>query len=108
MKHLLFVFFIVVLTSCGSSKPVVKKELHIKNHVFSPSIVRAKENEVLKLIVYNDDNTVEEFESFDLKREKIVPAKGKITVTVGPLKKGSYEFFGEFNMETAKGKIIVE
>ena len=52
--------------------------------------------------------TVEEFESFDLKREKIIPAKGKVIVIVGPLSSGEYSFFGEFHQETAQGKLIVK
>jgi hypothetical protein len=37
-----------------------------------------------------------------------VPGKGKIIVMVGPLKPGKYEFFGEFNMDTAQGALIAE
>jgi len=43
-----------------------------------------------------------------LNREKIVPGNGRITIFVGPLEAGEYEFFGEFNQDTAKGKIIAK
>jgi hypothetical protein len=35
-----------------------------------------------------------------------VPGNGRIVVFVGPLKPGKYEFFGEFNMATARGWLV--
>ena len=80
----------------------------IENHRFSPSEVIVPEGRRIKLIVKNNDNSVEEFESFDLNREKLVPGKGEIKVLFGPLKPGTYKFFGEFHEETAQGKIVVK
>lgn len=108
MKRIFLLVTTLLIFSCANSKEVVNSQTHIKNHRFYPAIIKIKENQVLKLTVYNEDSTIEEFESFDLKREKIVPGNNKIIVTMGPLKKGAYEFFGEFHMDTAKGKIIVE
>ena len=88
-----------------------EEEVHnikILNHKFLPSIIKASSGKVLKLHVFNEDSTVEEFESFDLKREKIIPGNKKIVLSVGPLKPGEYVFFGEFHQETAQGKIIVK
>ena len=56
----------------------------------------------------NQDPTPEEFESYDLNREKIVKGNAKITLFIGPLPPGVYAYFGEFNPETAQGKIIAE
>jgi len=54
------------------------------------------------LIVKNDDPTPEEFESTELRREKVVPGGQQVTVYIGPLKPGRYEFFGDFNPKTAR------
>lgn len=110
MRRLFLLVVLPLLTaiSCTNNAEIIRQDIHIKNHKFSPEIVKIKENQLLKLTVYNDDPTVEEFESFDFKREKIVPGNGKVIVTIGPLKKGSYDFFGEFHMDTAKGQLIVE
>ncbi len=62
----------------------------------------------IKLVVENRDATVEEFESHALNREKVVPAKGKAVIFVGPLAPGRYEFVGEFNQKTAQGVLIAE
>lgn len=86
----------------------VEYRLVIKGHRFQPVELRVPAGQKIKLIVDNQDPTPEEFESYSLNREKIVPGKGKIIVLVGPLKPGKYEFFGEFNMDTAQGVLIAQ
>ena len=58
--------------------------------------------------VLNQDPTPEEFESYTLNREKIVAGNGRIVLFVGPLEPGRYEFFGEFNMATARGWLVAK
>lgn len=82
--------------------------LVIKDHRFAPAELKVPAGEKIKLIVDNQDVTPEEFESHDLKREKIIQGKNKGTVLVGPLKAGTYRFFGEFNQETAQGVLIAD
>ena len=64
-------------------------------------------NTKFKIIVENLDNTIEEFESDDLKKEKLIGAGKKITLQISPLKAGEYKFYGDFHQKTAQGKIIV-
>ena len=62
----------------------------------------------VRLLVKNLDATPEEFESHDLKREKVIPGKSEATIIIGPLKPGTYKFVGEFHESTAKGSIIAK
>lgn len=80
----------------------------IKNHKFEPAELHVPADKKVKLIVDNQDATPEEFESESLSREKVIPAKSKGTVVIGPLAPGEYSYFGEFNPKTAQGKIIVD
>lgn len=80
----------------------------IKDHKFSPAEVTIPAGEKVALLVDNQDPTPEEFESHDFNREKIIGGNSKATILVGPLDAGTYEFFGEFNMDTAQGKLIVK
>lgn len=82
--------------------------VQIKDHKFSPVEIEVPENQKFKLVVENLDKTLEEFESDDLRREKLVGAGKKITILVGPLKTGEYKFYGDFHQKTARGKIIVK
>ena len=82
--------------------------LVIESHRFIPAELKVPAGQKIRLLVENRDPTAEEFESYDFNREKIVPGKGRIALFVGPLKPGRYEFFGEFNSDTARGFLIAE
>lgn len=80
----------------------------IKDHKFQPEELKVPAGKKIKLTVVNEDPTPEEFESFELNREKIIGGGRKAIIFIGPLKPGTYPFFGEFNMDTAQGRIIAE
>jgi hypothetical protein len=82
--------------------------LAIKDHRFTPDELKVPAHTKIKLIITNQDATPEEFESYELKREKLIPANAKGILFVGPLAPGRYEFFGEFNQKTARGVIVAE
>jgi len=83
-------------------------ELVIRNHRFEPAELRIPANVKVKVLVKNLDPTPEEFESYELKREKIIPGGASVPLFIGPLAPGSYPFFGEFNQATAQGRVVVE
>ena len=101
---------LLILLAVGIANYVVAKspvyEIIIKDHKFIPEKLEVPTGKKVRLLIRNTDSTVEEFESFDLKREKIVPSNGKIKVSIGPLKPGTYNYFGEFHAKTAQGQII--
>ena len=81
--------------------------LTLEGHRFSPGELTAKAGQKLRLVIFNKDKTPEEFESYDLNREKLVAPGSQIVVYVGPLSPGRYEFFGDFNPTTARGVLVV-
>jgi hypothetical protein len=82
--------------------------LVIRDHRFEPTEVRVPAGKKIRIVIDNQDSTPEEFDSYELDREKVVPAKSKVPVYVGPLAPGRYAFVGEFNAQTAKGVLVVE
>jgi len=82
-------------------------DIIIKDHQFHPARLEVPAGVKVKLIVDNQDPTPEEFESYELNREKVIMGNGKATVFVGPLEAGEYPFFGEFNQATAQGVLVV-
>ena|SRR5438067_9070283 len=83
--------------------------LTIKDHKFQPERVEVPAGIKFKLTVKNSDTTAEEFESFELNREKVVPAGKEIPVFLGPLDRGKeYPFFGDFHRDTAKGVLVAK
>ena len=99
MKNILRIMSLAGLAAFSVAARAAEPEivLTLKDHRFTPTEVNAPAGQKLKLVIENQDATPEEFESYALNREKIVPGGGRIVVYVGPLKPGRYEFFGEFN-----------
>ena len=82
--------------------------LVIREHRFEPTELKVPANQRIKLVVQNDDASAEEFESHALNREKVVPARSKVTIFIGPLKPGRYAFVGEYHEKSAQGVIVVQ
>jgi len=80
----------------------------LRDHKFEPAEITVPADKKVKLLIENQDATAEEFESYELNREKVVPAKGTISIFVGPLKPGRYPFFGDFHKDTAQGVLIAK
>lgn len=80
--------------------------LSISNHRFNPTQLEIPANTKVRLVIRNEDSTPEEFDSTQLRREKVIPGGSEATLYVGPLQPGTYEFMGEFHPETAKGRLI--
>ena len=105
--HKAVVIFLLFLANIvWAEKPVI--QLVIKDHLFYPSELIVPVNKKIKLIVDNQDSTPEEFESYELNREKVILGNSKAMIFIGPLAPGEYPFFGEFNMATAQGKLIAK
>ena len=92
--------------AAAAEDPVVR--LTIRNHRFEPAELVVPAGQKIKLEIDNQDATAEEFESYELNREKVVPGKATVVIFVGPLKPGRYPFFGDFNKESAKGVLIAK
>ena len=92
--------------SVTAATPVI--EIEIKDHLFHPSEIVIPANTKVKLVIRNLDPTAEEFESYELNREKVISGNSKTVLFIGPLPPGEYPFFGEFYPKTAQGKVLVE
>ena len=105
---LLLVSTVAAIVLAPASLRAQDVTITIKNHRFTPAEVKVPANKRVQITVVNDDPTPEEFESHEMKVEKVIPGKSKGVVRIGPLAPGRYPFFGEFNQATAKGVVIAE
>lgn len=81
--------------------------IEIRDHLFIPQTVRIPPGKKVRLVFINHDPSPEEIDSFDLNREKVIFGNSKGTIFVGPLPKGTYDFFGELHPNSAVGTVIV-
>ncbi len=106
VKVLLLLSGLIQISLLRAETPVIKIE--IQNHLFFPSEITVPVNTKIKLMIHNLDATSEEFESYELNREKVIMGNQKVIIFIGPLPTGEYPFFGEFYPKTAQGLIIVK
>ncbi|MET0357008.1 MAG: cupredoxin domain-containing protein [Cellvibrio sp.] len=103
LRVIIFLFF---STTVNAEIPTFT--LDIRDHLFYPALIKIPADTKVKLIVINHDASPEEFESYELNREKVIMGGAKAIIFIGPLPPGDYPFFGEFNPKTAQGLIRVE
>ena len=96
-----------VLTPCARAEgdPFV---LTFKDNKLEPAELQVPAGQEFKLVVKNADQTPEEFESGDLKLEKVIAGGSEAEFTIKALEAGSYEVYGEFHEDTAKGHIVAK
>ncbi|MHB8345931.1 MAG: cupredoxin domain-containing protein [Acidiferrobacterales bacterium] len=94
------------LLVCGNVLADVPKiSLTIKNQRFTPEQIQVPAHTKVEILVKNEDRFPAEFESADLSREVVVPGGSTVSVFVGPLSPGRYNFFNDFN-HAAKGWVV--
>ncbi len=110
MKNFLIIIILSAFILGSSAAFCADLEFHIKikDHRFEPNEITIPANQKFKLVIENLDKTLEEFESVDLKKEKLVGSGKTIVIPVSPLRPGEYRFFGDFHQKTAQGKIIAK
>ncbi len=100
-RHIMQIVLICSFAASAAAKAPVA--LILAGHKFQPDHIAVPANVRFKLTVTNNDATPDEFESPDLRVEKIVIPGQTITVSAGPLSPGSYKFFDDYHPETANG-----
>ncbi len=99
---------VIATAAAAHADPLPIIDLTIHNARFHPQTLKVPTGRKFKLRVTNRGPGVEEFESTDLNRERIVPPGRSIEIYLGPLKPGRYKIFGDFHPATARGEIVAE
>lgn len=99
---------LVIAASAVFAEELPSFHLTAKDGRFSPEKVEIPAGKKIKLVVQNEGPGPEEFESHELNREKMIMPGKSAEIIIGPLKAGTYGFYGEFHPQTAKGQIVVK
>jgi plastocyanin len=105
---LLLMIFLLAGFLLAQADDRVEIKMILKDNRFVPDEIRVQAGKSVTLSITNSDATAEEFESFALNREKLIPAGKTITIFLPKLQPGTYEFGGEFHPKTARGRLIVK
>lgn len=83
-------------------------QLTIRAGHFIPDTLEVPANTKFRLLIKNEGPGSEEFESVELRKEKVLAPGASSFLIFQPLKPGSYRFFGEFHPDTAQGRLIAK
>jgi hypothetical protein len=92
----------------ASAEGMPEYKLTIKGGRFIPETIEVPAGVKFKLLITNQGPGPEEFESYELKKESVMGEGITRPLVFAPLKPGTYPFFGEFHLDTAKGRIIAK
>ncbi|TXT39136.1 MAG: hypothetical protein FD135_2386 [Comamonadaceae bacterium] len=82
--------------------------LLIRDGHFIPATLKVPANTKFRLLIKNEGPAAEEFESLELRKEKVLAPGASSFLIFQPLKPGSYKFFGDFHPATAQGQLLAQ
>jgi hypothetical protein len=106
MKKLFLLLSLAACTAYADDMPTYILELN--DGALNPARIVVPADTKFRLQVHNTGNTPVEFESTQLRKEKVLAPGVKSSLVIQPLDKGEYKFFDEFHMATANGVIVAE
>jgi plastocyanin len=95
------------LTPMARSEDELTLNISMKDHKFDPAELNAPAGKAIVIILKNLDPAPAEFESKQLRVEKVVTGGGTITMRIRPQEPGRYRFFDDFHKET-QGYLVVK
>jgi hypothetical protein len=73
-----------------------------------PAVLQVPAGVRFKILIRNEGHDAVEFESLQLRKEKVLAPGARSFVVIAPLKPGSYDIFDEFHPDTSKGRIVAQ
>ena len=83
-------------------------QLTIRAGRFYPDTVEVPANTKFRLLIRNEGPGPEEFESNELRKEKVLAPGASSFLIFQPLRPGSYPFYSEFHPDTAQGRLVAK
>jgi plastocyanin len=108
MRYLYAVLLLAIapLVAAADDAPVYR--VVARDGVFEPATIEVSAGKRFKIEISNEGKGPMEFESKDLKQEKVVAKGAKSSIVVNALKPGTYTFFDEHHMDAPKGRIVAK
>jgi plastocyanin len=101
---------VAALTACLAATPALADEMptykiEMKDGAITPLSLEVPAGKPFKLEIVNSGKTAVEFESAELKKEKVVKPGSTGSVSFKKLAPGSYSFIDEFHPGSPKGSL---
>jgi plastocyanin len=110
MRITFFLALLLALTAAPAraADDLLVYKLDVRDGVFEPATLEVPAGKRFKIEISNVGKGPIEFESRDLRQEKVLAPGAKSSVVITALKPGTYTFFDEYHIDLPKGKIIAK
>ena len=110
MRMSLLIALLVALTAvpARAAEELTVYRLDVRDGVFVPATIEVPAGKRFKIEISNVGKGPIEFESRDLRQEKVLAPGATSSVVINALKPGTYTFFDEYHMGLPTGKIVVK
>ena len=98
-------WFASVATAQAADLPTFKLEMN--DGKLNPTRIEVPAGQRIKIEVHNVGKGAAEFESIQLRKEKVLAPGADSFVVIAPLDKGEYKFFDDFH-QSAQGVIVAK
>jgi hypothetical protein len=99
---------IASMALCAQAEDLAVFKLVARDGVFEPLKIEVPAGKRFKIEISNEGKGPMEFESRDLKQEKVLASGAKSSVVINALKPGSYVFFDDYHPDAPQGQIIAK
>jgi hypothetical protein len=102
--------FALTMVALGAAKAEELPTFRIeaKDGRLQPSALHVPAGKRIKIEIVNLGAEPIEFESLELRKEKVLAPGARSFVVIAPLRHGIYPFFDDFHPETGRGALIAE
>jgi hypothetical protein len=101
-----------ILLSCGPSTPRAEEEqifqIEFKDGTVVPQRLEVPANRPFRLQLINSGDTPAEFESNELRKEKVLAPKSSAILVFRTLDPGEYAFFDDFHPDAPKAVLVAK
>ena len=108
VARLAAVLVTALLSTAALAEDAPLFKLVARDGKFEPATLEVPAGKRIRIEVANQNAKAIEFESKDLKQEKVIAPGKTAIVTLNALKPGEYKYFDEFQQSTGQGKIVAK
>ena len=108
MRHIAVALLSALLSYNVSAAEAVTVHLEMHDGELIPSTLTVPANTRIRIEVHNSGSSPAEFESTQLRKEKVLAPGAKSVVVIARLRPGQYTFFDDFHLDHPAGLVIAE
>jgi plastocyanin len=82
--------------------------LEMQDGKFNPARIEVPAGQRIKIEIHNVGKSAAEFESVELRKEKVLAPGAQSFVVIAPLRPGEYKFFDDFHLNMPQGVIVAK